>query len=91
LEIADLALTPAKHSLVLDGPVATKAQLADLTPRQQDVLRLLRDGKSNKEMARILSLGAGTVKVHVAAVLRSLGVPNRTAAASIAVQLLDER
>jgi DNA-binding NarL/FixJ family response regulator len=38
-----------------------------------------------------LSLRAGTVKVHVAAVLRSLGVPNRTAAASIAVQLLDER
>jgi len=52
-----------------------------LTARQLQVLTLLRDGKSNKQIAYELGLTEGTVKVHVTAILRQLGVHNRTQAA----------
>ena len=58
-----------------------------LTPRQQDVLRLVRDGYSNKEIARILHLSEGTIKVHCLAIYRECGVANRTQAAMLATQL----
>ncbi|CAO3407208.1 LuxR C-terminal-related transcriptional regulator [Azospirillum largimobile] len=58
-----------------------------LTPRQRDVLARLRDGKSNKQIAHELGLTEGTVKVHVTAILRHLGVRNRTQAALTAQSL----
>jgi DNA-binding NarL/FixJ family response regulator len=69
----------------LDG---RQPRLPDLTPRQRDVLALLVEGRSNKEIARRLQLGEGTVKVHMAALLRSLGVQNRAAAAVVGARLL---
>jgi DNA-binding NarL/FixJ family response regulator len=51
-----------------------------LTPRQTDVLGLLLRGQSNKLIARELDLSVETVKDHVAAVLRALGVNSRTQA-----------
>jgi DNA-binding NarL/FixJ family response regulator len=51
-----------------------------LTPRQTDVLNLLLRGHSNKLIARELDLSVETVKDHVAAVLRALGVNSRTQA-----------
>jgi DNA-binding NarL/FixJ family response regulator len=61
---------------------AHKAALANfkLTPRQTDVLGLLLRGQSNKLIARELNLSVETVKDHVAAVLRTLGVNSRTQA-----------
>lgn len=61
---------------------ATTDPTAALTPRQRQVLDLIVAGQSNKEIARSLSLGEGTVKIHVAALLKALGVPNRSAAAA---------
>lgn len=58
-----------------------------LTRRQGEVLALLVEGRSNKDIARRLNLGEGTVKSHVAAILQGLGVPNRSAAAALAVRL----
>lgn len=52
-----------------------------LTPRQLDVLYLIRQGHSNKEIARVLDLSEGTVKIHCMSVFRELGVCNRTQAA----------
>lgn len=51
-----------------------------LTERQLDVLSLLRQGKSNKQIARVLGLTEGTVKVHLAAIFKVLNVTNRTEA-----------
>jgi len=51
-----------------------------LTPRQAEVLSLLLQGLPNKLIARQLNLSVETVKDHVAAVLRALGVSSRTQA-----------
>ena len=58
-----------------------------LTPRQRDVLGLLLKGLPNKLIARELNLSVETVKDHVAAVLRVLGVGNRTQAVLAVSQL----
>ena len=60
----------------------------DLTRRQRDVLDLIIQGKSNKEIARILGLGVGTVKIHVAALFRKLRVDRRAALAVVGDQLI---
>ena len=51
--------------------------LALLSPREQDVARLLATGASNDEVARTLFLSENTVRTHVKAVLAKLGVPDR--------------
>lgn len=51
-----------------------------LTQRQREVLDCLRAGKSNKQIAYELGLSEGTVKIHVTAIFKSLGVKNRTQA-----------
>jgi len=55
--------------------------LARLTPRQKEVLQLMAEGCSNKEIARNLDIAEATTKIHAAAILRELGVRNRTEAA----------
>lgn len=52
-----------------------------LTPREAEVLRWVAEGKSNAEIAMILGLTTGTVKIHVERILAKLGVENRTMAA----------
>ena len=47
------------------------------TARQMDVLRLLAEGRSTKDIARSLDMGVGTVKVHLSAIYRILGAHNR--------------
>ena len=63
-----------------DPRVVRHADLSGLTPRQCDVLQLLQKGQPNKLIARQLGLTEGTVKVHIAAILRALQVRNRTEA-----------
>jgi two-component system nitrate/nitrite response regulator NarL len=55
-----------------------------LSPREQQVLRALCEGKANKEIARDLDLREPTVKLHVKLVCRKLGARNRTHAAMLA-------
>lgn len=63
---------------------AARTRLAALTPRQGRILEMIRDGMSNREIARHLSLAEASVKGHVTALLRRLGVQNRTQAALLA-------
>jgi DNA-binding NarL/FixJ family response regulator len=62
-----------------------------LTPRQLDVLALLREGKSNKLIARDLSMCESTVKVHVRQIMRKLGAANRTQAALTGIGVVEAR
>ena len=78
---------PAAPSAARSGQ-ATAGGEAVLTPRQSEVLGLIVAGRSNKEIARALELGEGTVKVHVAALLRTLGVANRAGAAALGARVL---
>ena len=60
-----------------------------LTPRQSAVLEQLVKGRSNRQIATILGIEEITVKVHISAILRKLGVKNRLAAVVAARALLD--
>ena len=68
------AAAPAGAGLQDGGEVDGAAAL---TPRQRTVLALLERGMSNKAIARELGIGEITVKAHVSAILRKLGVENR--------------
>jgi len=65
--------------------LAERMPLSDLTPREMEVLGLIVDGCSNKEIAARLDLAETTVKTHVANVLGKLGVEDRTQAATAAL------
>lgn len=66
------------------GRVNGAGNRASLTERQREVLRLLSDGLSNKEIGRELGLSDKTVKAHITVIFRTLNVVNRTQAASAA-------
>jgi two-component system, NarL family, nitrate/nitrite response regulator NarL len=65
----------------------TAAQRLLLTQREQQTLRLMVDGLSNKQIARQLNIGVNSVKRHVSNVLAKLNCPNRTKAAAYAVHV----
>lgn len=60
--------------------------LSELTPREQEILSHIAEGQSNKVIAKHLGISDGTVKLHVKAILRKLGVHSRVEAAVIAVE-----
>lgn len=74
-----------------EDDIDANALLASISPRQRDVLALLVKGYSNKQIAKELTLGEGTVKIHVATLLRNLGVANRTGAAAAGARLFKAR
>lgn len=59
---------------------------SSLTPREHEILCHLSEGQSNKVIARNLNISDGTVKLHVKAILRKLGVHSRVEAAVMAVE-----
>lgn len=88
----DALIAPAVTRSVIEElgrrPVRTekRARLAELTPREREVLGLLAQGLSNAEIAAELVVGEGTVKTHVAHVLAKLGVRDRVQAVVFAYE-----
>ncbi|HSJ99291.1 MAG TPA: response regulator, partial [Myxococcota bacterium] len=62
------------------------APFAELTPREREILECIADGMSNKMIARALDITDGTVKLHVKAILRKLGMRSRVEVAVAAVE-----
>jgi DNA-binding NarL/FixJ family response regulator len=60
---------------------------ASFTPRELTVISRLRDGKSNKLIARELTITEGTVKLYVRRIMKKLEVENRTQAALVATNM----
>lgn len=90
---ASVPQTPASASPDATAAAATSATsdvaspIAEpLSPREQEVLRLLGAGRSNKEIARALHLSENTVKTHLAKLYAKLGVGRRTEALAVALQ-----
>jgi DNA-binding NarL/FixJ family response regulator len=79
--------SPQRPAPAAANSTGSLASQLGLTGRQGDVLTLILRGLPNKLICRHLSLAEGTVKVHVSAVLRVLGVRNRTEAVVAAARL----
>jgi NarL family two-component system response regulator LiaR len=79
-------LSPQASAYLL-GAVRMPGRPEPLTPREMDVLRLLAQGQSNKEIARTLHLVEETVKFHVRHILAKFGVQSRTQAVLAAIRL----
>lgn len=75
----------ATASLVRE--ITTPTETQTLTERETEVLRLVAQGLSNKEIASILQIGLTTVKNHVGSILSKLGVQSRTHAALYALRV----
>ena len=76
------------------GKMRGKAQAGistdSLTPREREVMILVADGLSNKEVGRRLNLSDGTVKIHLHNIYQKVGVGNRTALTAAAVSQRNE-
>ncbi|MEJ2346149.1 MAG: LuxR C-terminal-related transcriptional regulator [Gammaproteobacteria bacterium] len=82
-------LAPVLARVVQQGDSRNAGQptpFSELTPREHEILCHLAEGQSNKVIARRLGISDGTVKLHVKAILRKLGVHSRVEAAVIAVE-----
>jgi two-component system, NarL family, nitrate/nitrite response regulator NarL len=86
--VPPLLVSAAARAADLEQPDAPRS-LAQLTDRQVDVLRYLRDGLSNKEISANLGIAEKTVKVHIAAIFKTLNVVNRTQAAKFLMDAAD--
>jgi DNA-binding NarL/FixJ family response regulator len=79
LELGSAIRRMVKGETVLDGQLSLQENLkgernAGLTPRELEILQLICDGKSNKEIAVQLALSANTVAVHRANIMDALGI-----------------
>jgi len=79
-------LSPQAAARLVKEVRVPESPVTGLTDRETDVLKLLAQGKANKEIAAQLSIGEKTVKTHVSAILGKLGVQSRTQAALYAAQ-----
>jgi DNA-binding NarL/FixJ family response regulator len=89
LERGEAAMSRLTTARLLSGvsQLSHSGAGANLTEREEELLRLLAEGLSNKSIAQKLSLSENTVKYHLKNILQKLGVHNRTEAATQAIRL----
>jgi len=75
----------AAHSLLEIGD-DVQALDSNLTVREKEILGLMAEGKTNKEIAQVLTISLGTVRFHVSNILSKMEVSNRTEAVSFALK-----
>lgn len=85
LAVIDPSLAP--HLLPATSPAAEALSIAELTPRESEVLQLLAEGLTNKAIAQRLGVSDHTVKFHVNAILSKLSAQSRTEAVVRATRL----
>lgn len=73
--------------LASQSPGSTEPPLVGLSPREREVLQLLVQGQTNREIAQNLMVSVSTIKIHVEHILAKLGVSDRTQAAVRAIEL----
>lgn len=78
------ALQPAAPGAPSTGPTLAGDALAELSPREREILDLIARGHSNKQIARELDIAETTVKIHVQHILRKLNLSSRVQAAVLA-------
>ena len=82
-------LAPEVAGALLRSSSPAVRGIGALTGREREVLAQIAQGRSNREIARLLQVSEKTIKTHVSAVLAKLGVQDRTQAALLAVRQLD--
>ena len=84
----DATATAEIHHLFQNNSTVDRSTIAanKLTPREQEILSLIATAKTDREIAELLYISPGTVRVHVHTILHKLGVTDRKQAVSIAIQ-----
>jgi non-specific serine/threonine protein kinase len=80
------AIAISRSTAALPQPLPNHATSLGLTPRERDVLRLLVEGRSDREIGEVLFIGTRTVQTHVANLFAKLAVNARAEAAAVAVR-----
>ncbi len=74
---------PAQQPARSDTTTRPRRPVVHLSPRQEQILRCVHMGNTNKMIARALGISEGTVKIHLTSIFQQLGAPNRAAAVAI--------
>jgi two-component system, NarL family, nitrate/nitrite response regulator NarL len=80
-----LKLPSSDQVIFLEQSAIAERALTALTDRERQIMRLVCEGLSNKEIGRRLSITDGTIKVHLHHIFQKLEIGNRTALAALAV------
>ncbi|WP_245312913.1 LuxR C-terminal-related transcriptional regulator [Bradyrhizobium macuxiense] len=78
-------LPQGSPSVVVSREASTERDLTLLTERERQIMRLVSEGLSNKEIGRRLNISDGTIKVHLHHIFQKLDISNRTALAAFAI------
>ena len=81
-----VTIDPVAAQALVEAAQDTAPMGGDLTNRELEILSMLVDGMSNKQIAAMLSISPGTVRFHVSNILSKLGTSNRTETVSLALQ-----
>jgi DNA-binding CsgD family transcriptional regulator len=84
--LAETGTLTSRFLAALGGSEAAKPDEPSLTPREREVLGLVAEGRTDREIAALHGTSPRTVSVHVGQILAKLGVPTRAAAAATAVR-----
>ena len=84
-----LPLLSPEQTITREQSAVAESALTTLTDRERQIMRLVSEGLSNKEIGRRLSITDGTIKVHLHHIFQKLEISNRTVLAALAISQSD--